>query len=70
MDNQEERGIQLQTHPNVDRELWRACSQVGMKQQNKPFPINTDVGVVKWRFQTSDDSHIPLTSELTLIILF
>ncbi|XP_018026409.1 coatomer subunit delta isoform X2 [Hyalella azteca] len=61
VDNQEERGIQLQTHPNVDRELWRACSQVGMKQSNKPFPVNTDVGVVKWRFQTTDDGHIPLT---------
>lgn len=61
VDNQEERGIQLQTHPNVDRELWRACSQVGMKQQNKSFPLNTDVGVVKWRFQTADDVHIPLT---------
>uniref|UniRef100_A0A6A7FSG6 Coatomer subunit delta n=1 Tax=Hirondellea gigas TaxID=1518452 RepID=A0A6A7FSG6_9CRUS len=59
--NQEERAIQLQTHPNVDRELWKSCSQVGMKQANKPFPINTDVGVVKWRFQTSDDAHIPLT---------
>lgn len=61
VDNQEERGIQLQTHPNVDRELWRACSQVGMKQQNKSFPVNSDVGVVKWRFQTSDDTLIPLT---------
>jgi hypothetical protein len=28
---------------------------------SKPFPTNTDVGVLKWRFQTTDDSQIPLS---------
>ncbi|XP_076064559.1 coatomer subunit delta [Oratosquilla oratoria] len=61
VENQDTRPIQLQTHPNVDRELWRSCSQIGMKMANKPFPPNTDVGVLKWRFQTSDDTFIPIS---------
>lgn len=61
VDNTENRPIQLQTHPNVDRELWRSCCQIGMKMSNRPFPANTDVGVLKWRFQTADESHAPLS---------
>ncbi|KAB7496718.1 Coatomer subunit delta [Armadillidium nasatum] len=61
VDNQETKPIQLQTHPNVDRDLWRSCAQIGMKFANKPFPPNTDVGVLKWRFQTTDESQIPLS---------
>ncbi|KAG7173256.1 coatomer subunit delta-like [Homarus americanus] len=61
VDNTDTRPVQVQTHPNVDRDLWRSCGQIGMKMSNKPFPHNTDVGVLKWRFQTSDDSHVPLS---------
>ncbi|MCL4130776.1 UNVERIFIED_CONTAM: hypothetical protein GTU68_035659, partial [Idotea baltica] len=61
VDNLENRPIQIQTHPNVDRDLWRSCAQIGMKVSNKPFPPNTDVGVLKWRFQTTDDAFIPLS---------
>ncbi|XP_071531635.1 coatomer subunit delta [Panulirus ornatus] len=61
VDNTDSRPVQVQTHPNVDRDLWRSCGQIGMKISNKPFPHNTDVGVLKWRIQTSDDSHVPLS---------
>jgi len=61
VDNQETKPIQMQTHPNVDRDLWRSCGQIGMKMSNKPFPTNTDVGVLKWRFQTADESFTPLS---------
>ncbi|XP_037784927.1 coatomer subunit delta-like [Penaeus monodon] len=61
VDNTDSRPIQLQTHPNVDRDLWRSCGQIGMKMSNKPFPANTDVGVLKWRFQTTDESQVPLS---------
>ena len=55
--------IQIQPHPNIDKELLRARSQIAMKNPAKPFPTNTDVGVLKWRFQTTDDSQIPLSSK-------
>uniref|UniRef100_A0A1S4H4R7 Coatomer subunit delta n=1 Tax=Anopheles gambiae TaxID=7165 RepID=A0A1S4H4R7_ANOGA len=61
LDNTDQRGIQLQTHPNVDKELFRSSNQIGLKNPAKPFPLNTDVGVLKWRYQTQDESAIPLT---------
>ncbi|XP_077299376.1 coatomer subunit delta [Arctopsyche grandis] len=60
INNQDTRGIQLQTHPNVDKELFRSTGCVGLKNPTKPFPLNTDVGVLKWRFQTTADAAIPL----------
>ncbi|GLH15562.1 hypothetical protein R5R35_013698 [Gryllus longicercus] len=61
LENKDARGIQLQTHPNVDKELFKSKGQVGLKNPSKPFPLHTDVGVLKWRFQTQDESCIPLS---------
>lgn len=61
LQNTDQRGIQLQTHPNVDKELFKSKAQIGLKNPAKPFPLNTDVGVLKWRYQTQDESAIPLT---------
>lgn len=63
LENSDHRGIQLQTHPNVDKELFRNKHQIGLKNPAKPFPLNTDVGVLKWRLQTTDESALPLTSK-------
>lgn len=63
LENHDQRGIQLQTHPNIDKELFKTKNQIGLKNPTKPFPLNTDVGVLKWRFQTQDESAVPLTSE-------
>ncbi|ESO02206.1 hypothetical protein HELRODRAFT_188623 [Helobdella robusta] len=59
--NKDEKGIQLQTHPNVDKKLFQSSSIISLKNPEKPFPINTDVGVLKWRFQTQDDAFMPLS---------
>lgn len=52
-----------QTHPNVDKKLFTADSVIGLKNPEKSFPLNNDVGVLKWRLQTTDESLIPLTSK-------
>ncbi|KAJ6648607.1 Coatomer subunit delta [Pseudolycoriella hygida] len=59
--NNDSKGIQLQTHPNVDKELFKTRGLIGLKNSAKPFPLNTDVGVLKWRWQTQDESSVPLT---------
>jgi hypothetical protein len=59
--NNDTKGIQLQTHPNVDKKLFQTASVIGLKNPDKPFPINQDIGVLKWRFQTQDDAFIPLS---------
>ncbi|XP_014253456.1 coatomer subunit delta [Cimex lectularius] len=61
LDNNDTRGIQLQTHPNVDKELFKSKSKIGLKNPSKPFPLDIDVGVLKWRYQTQDESALPLT---------
>jgi len=53
--------VQTQTHPNIDKDLMRRQSQIALKNPAKPFPLNTDVGVLKWRLQTTDESNIPLS---------
>eukprot|EP00064_Thunnus_orientalis_P004430 superscaffoldBa00000403_g4441 len=61
INNNDNKGLQLQTHPNVDKKLFTADSVIGLKNPEKSFPLNNDVGVLKWRLQTTDESLIPLT---------
>jgi len=61
LQNTENKAIQLQTHPNIDKDLFRSKSVIGLKNPAKPFPLNTGVGVLKWRLQTTDESAIPIS---------
>lgn len=47
----------------MDKKLFTAESVIGLKNPEKSFPLNNDVGVLKWRLQTTDESLIPLTSK-------
>ncbi|XP_030763221.1 coatomer subunit delta [Sitophilus oryzae] len=60
LENKDTRGVQLQTHPQVDKELFKMRSQIGLKQSSKPFPLRSDVGVLKWRLQGTEESYVPL----------
>jgi hypothetical protein len=55
------RGAQVQPHPNIDKQLFNSSHVVALKNPDKPFPVNTDIGVLKWRMQSTDDSIVPLT---------
>uniref|UniRef100_A0A8C9TZY3 Coatomer subunit delta n=1 Tax=Scleropages formosus TaxID=113540 RepID=A0A8C9TZY3_SCLFO len=61
VNNNDKKGIQLQTHPNVDKKLFTTESVISLKNPDKSFPLHNDVGVLKWRLQTTDESLIPLT---------
>ncbi|CAG0885121.1 unnamed protein product [Cyprideis torosa] len=60
IDGKDERGLQMQPHPNIDKDLFRTSQVIAMKNRSRPFPLNTEVGVLKWRFQSSDPEAIPL----------
>ncbi|XP_063835343.1 coatomer subunit delta [Ostrinia nubilalis] len=61
VDNRDSRSLQLQTHPNVDKEAFRSQGIIGLKQSQRPFPLHSDVGVLKWRLAGSgDDKLAPL----------
>ena len=57
----------MQTHPNVDKRLFTSDNMIGLKQANRSFPINSDIGVLKWRLQTVDEALLPLSSELFIV---
>uniref|UniRef100_A0A0B6ZUS6 Coatomer subunit delta n=1 Tax=Arion vulgaris TaxID=1028688 RepID=A0A0B6ZUS6_9EUPU len=59
--NKDTKGVQIQTHPNIDKKQFTQISVITLKNPEKPFPVGQDIGVLKWRFQTQDEAHIPLT---------
>lgn len=59
--NNDNKGVQIQTHPNIDKKLFNASSYIALKNPEKPFPLHQEIGVLKWRFQTLDESYIPLS---------
>ncbi|EDV19588.1 uncharacterized protein TRIADDRAFT_61957 [Trichoplax adhaerens] len=62
--NDEDRDVQTQTHPHVDRKFFAQKSIIASKSASKPFPLNNDVPVLRWRYQTSDSSQMPLSINL------
>lgn len=54
-----------QTHPNVDKALFNQRGILGLKHSGKSFPLHQDIGALKWRLQTTDESLMPLSSEAT-----
>uniref|UniRef100_F6QY24 Coatomer subunit delta n=1 Tax=Ciona intestinalis TaxID=7719 RepID=F6QY24_CIOIN len=61
MANALDKGCTIQTPPTVDKKAFLANSMIGLKSADKPFPTKQDVGILKWRLQSSDESLIPLT---------
>lgn len=59
--NTESGNIPLQTHPNIDKELFKTNRLIGLKNPTKPFPLDSEVGLLKWTLQSQDESAIPLS---------
>jgi len=57
--NSDGKNFKFQTHPNVVK--YSGSSHViGMRNGEKPFPLNQDVNVLKWKLQSDDETHVPL----------
>ena len=52
--------FQFKTHPKISKQLWTQSSTLGLGDPTKPFPTGSALGVLKWRFLTTEDSHAPL----------
>ncbi|KAK0413151.1 hypothetical protein QR680_006628 [Steinernema hermaphroditum] len=61
MSNRDQHGATPQVHPNLDKKLWQSSSMLKLKNTDKPFPCNVDVGVLKWRLQLADEEQLPIT---------
>jgi hypothetical protein len=54
-------GFQFKTHPNIDKALHAEQGILGLKDANRPFPMGSPLGILKWRYQTRDESKVPLS---------
>jgi hypothetical protein len=66
----EDKPFQYKTHPNCDKRLFTDESAIGLKAPERPFPLNSDQGVLKYRLATTDDTLIPLSSMHNMCSLY
>lgn len=64
MKNNAPEGVTIQTHPNLEKKDWLSSSLLKLKSANKPFPVNQDVGVLKWRITLAGEDQLPLTCKI------
>lgn len=53
--------LQFKTHPHVDKAGWAEGRQIRLRDTNKPFPVRQNLGVLRWRATTKDESSVPLS---------
>ncbi|KAF1762742.1 hypothetical protein GCK72_011004 [Caenorhabditis remanei] len=61
MDNKSEAGTQLQVHPNLDKKEWQTSSILKVKPNGKPYPVNSDVGILKWKMVLAEEEQLPIS---------
>lgn len=55
------KGYQFKTHPKIDKNLYSSENVLGLVDPSRPFPTGSELGILKWRMQTRDESLVPLT---------
>ncbi|PSK51746.1 Coatomer subunit delta [Elsinoe australis] len=57
------RGAQLNSHPRVDRNVFRNDKVIQLQDTSKGFPVNNSIGVVRWRLaaKPGEISDPPIT---------
>lgn len=53
-------GLQMRTHPNIDKPLYASQKVLGLKDPNRPFPTGNPLGVLRWRLSSKDESMCPI----------
>ena len=53
--------VQYRTHPHVDKQPWSTERKIALRDPKREFPLNQQVGVLRWRCVTKDDSALPLS---------
>ncbi|WFD44742.1 coatomer subunit delta [Malassezia psittaci] len=52
--------IQYRTHPHVDKQAWASEHRITLRDPRRPFPLNQQVGILRWRAITKDEAQRPL----------
>lgn len=56
--------LQFKTHPHVDKGGWADARQIRLRDVNKPFPVKQNLGVLRWRATTKDETCVPLSVQV------
>ena len=59
-------GTQFKTHPNVDRNLFKDHNKIGLRDPSRPFPLNQQMSVLRWRLQAKPEKIVLPISGLML----
>jgi coatomer subunit delta len=55
-------GTQFKTHPNVDRNLFKDHHKIGLRDSSRPFPLNQQMSVLRWRLQAKPEiAKLPIS---------
>lgn len=50
----------MQVHPNIDKKSWQIENVLKLKNVDKTYSLNSDVGLLKWRLTIGDEEDLPL----------
>jgi len=55
--------FQFQTHPNIKKDAFFGVADpwLMLAKEDRAFPCGNSIGILKWRYQTSDDSMSPVS---------
>lgn len=53
-------GFQFKTHPNINKSEFTDNFVIAPKSGSQAFPVDNNLGVLKWRFVSTDESHVPI----------
>eukprot|EP00798_Chlamydomonas_sp_ICE-L_P013531 gene13531-19401_t len=55
------KAFQFKTHPNIDKTTYSSSNILSLKDPSRPFPTGSELGILKWRMQSKDESLVPIT---------
>ena len=63
----EDSGIQYNTHPNINKQLFAEQSLIALKSEGKSFPLKSEVPLLKYRFHSTNEDHLPIKSRCSVV---
>jgi len=54
-------GFTFQTHPKINKAVYENQKVLMLKEPEKGFPLDKDIGILRWHLNTGDSRLVPLT---------
>jgi coatomer subunit delta len=70
VDSDDTDGTQFKSHPNVDRNLFKDQHKIGLRDSSRPFPLNQQMSVLRWRLQGKADKSLPISGSWSKVCYY